>query len=65
MERMVISMVVEGNEKQLRELPHDLLKMFDGIIKNVTFSKVEEQKKEIEVPRFMCCNDNFTNMRDS
>ena len=55
---MIISMVIEGNEEDLHEIKGAIIATASECLVSVTADVIEEPKKELKIPAFMC-NSNY------
>ena len=53
MKRMIISLVIEGNEEDLHEIKGNIIKSACEALVSVSANVVEEPKKELQIPKFM------------
>ena len=59
MKKMVISLVIEGNEEDLHTIKGNIIKTACEALVSVTANEIEEPKKELQIPTFMfkeCCD---------
>lgn len=53
MKKMVISLVIEGNEEDLNAIKGNVIATASEALVSCTTNIIEEPKKEIEIPKFM------------
>ena len=56
MKKMIISLVIEGCEEDLHEIKGKIIATACEALVSVSANVVEEPKKELNIPRFMCDN---------
>lgn len=55
MKKMVISLVVEGSEKDIHTIKGNILATACEALVSCSVSEIPEPKKEFEIPAFMAC----------
>ena len=54
MKKMIISLVIEGNEEDLHEIKGKIIATACEALVSVTTNEIVEPKKELDIPRFVC-----------